>query len=110
MGDRRQCQHYAAYVHQRRREALAVQAQAETLLSLATAQGFPLYVGFGTCWQGWVLAVQGQGEVGLAQLQQGMAVILARGQTLSRPLLVLLAEATAKPARLRRGCACWPWP
>ena len=97
-------QHYAAYVHQRRREAPAVQAQAETLLSLATAQGFPLYVGFGTCWQGWVLAVQGQGEVGLAQLHQGMAVILATGQTVSRPFcLVLLAEVAGQAGQVAEG-------
>ena len=35
-------QHYAACLHHRRREAPAVQAQAEALLTLATAQGFPL--------------------------------------------------------------------
>ncbi len=85
---------YAAYLHHRRREAPAVQAQAEALLSLATTQGFPLWVGYGTCWRGWALAAQGQGEVGLAQLHQGLAALLATGQTLARALcLVLLAEA-----------------
>ena len=43
--------HCAALLHHRRREASAVQAQAEALLTLATAQGFPLYVGHGTCCQ-----------------------------------------------------------
>ena len=35
-------QHYAAFLHHRRREALAVLAQADALLTLGTAQGFPL--------------------------------------------------------------------
>ena len=36
-----------------------VQALAENLLTLATTQGFPLYVGYGTCWRGWALVMQG---------------------------------------------------
>jgi hypothetical protein len=73
-------QHFAAFLHYRRRELPAVQEQAEALLTLATAQGFPLWVGFGTCWLGWPLAPQGEGEIGLAQLRQGMAAVLAQGQ------------------------------
>ena len=83
---------------------LAVQAQAEALLTLATAQGFPLYVGYGTCWRGWALAMQGQGEAGLAQMRQGLAAVLATGQTLSRPLcLVLLAEAAGHAGQVEEG-------
>ena len=37
-------QFWAAYLHHRRREAPAAQAQTEALLTLATAQGFSLYV------------------------------------------------------------------
>jgi class 3 adenylate cyclase/DNA-binding winged helix-turn-helix (wHTH) protein/predicted ATPase len=97
-------QHFAAFLHQRCREAPAVQARAEALLSLATAQGFPLYVGYGTCWRGWALAAQGQGEAGLAQLRQGMAAVLAMGQELSRPLcLTLLAEAAGHAGQAAEG-------
>ena len=88
-------QHFAAYLHYHRREALAVQAQADALLTLATAQGFPLYVGYGTCWRGWALAMQGEGEAGLAQLRQGMAAVLATGQELN-------AAALSGPARRGR--------
>jgi len=70
----------AAGLHHCRREALTVQAQAETLLTLATAQGFPAFVGYGASWRGWALAMQGQGEVGLAQMQQGRQAILATGR------------------------------
>jgi DNA-binding winged helix-turn-helix (wHTH) protein/predicted ATPase len=88
-------QHYAATLHHRRREDVAVQAQAAALMPLGTSQGFPLWVGFGAIWQGWVSAMQGQGEVGLPQMRQGLTAVVAVGQTVSRPLcLVLLAEAT----------------
>jgi tetratricopeptide (TPR) repeat protein len=41
--------HYlAAYLHHRRRELSAVQAHAEAVLTLATAQGLPLYVAIAT--------------------------------------------------------------
>ena len=97
-------QYWAAFLHHRRREAPAVQAQADALLTLATAQGFPLWVGYGTCWRGWALAMQGQGEAGLAQLRQGLAAVLATGQTLAQPLcLVLLAEAAGHAGQVEEG-------
>jgi len=95
---------FAAYLHCRRREALAVQAQAETLLTLATAHRFPLYVGFGACLQGWALAMQGQVEAGLTRLRQGLEAVLATGQTLSRPFwLILLAEVAGRAGQLKEG-------
>ncbi|MGH8065854.1 MAG: hypothetical protein ACRERE_11620 [Candidatus Entotheonellia bacterium] len=97
-------QHNAAVLHHRRREVLGVQAQAEALLTLATAQGLPLWVGHGTLWQGWGLAVQGPGEAGLTQLHQGLAAVLATGQMLSRPYqLLLLAEAVGHAGRFEEG-------
>jgi DNA-binding winged helix-turn-helix (wHTH) protein/predicted ATPase len=96
--------HYAATLHHHRREAPAVQAQVEALLTLATAQGFPLWAGFGTCWRGWALAMRGQSAAGLAQLHQGMTAILATGQELGRPFcLVLLAEAAGQVGQVDEG-------
>jgi DNA-binding winged helix-turn-helix (wHTH) protein/predicted ATPase len=96
--------HYATFLHHRRREVPDVQAQAEALLTLATAQGFPLWAGYGTCWRGWALAVQGQGEAGLAQMRQGLAALLATGQTLGRPFcLVILAEAAGHIGQAAEG-------
>jgi predicted ATPase len=97
-------QHFAAFLHHRRRDAPAAQGQAEVLLSMATTQGFPLYVGYGTCYQGWALAVQGQGEAGLEQMRQGLTTILATGLELSRPLwLVLLAEVAGHVGQVEEG-------
>jgi len=96
--------HYAAYLHHRRREAWAVQAQADALLTLATTQAFPLVFGIGTCWRGWALAAQGQGATGLRFLHQGMADSLATGQTLSRTFcLALLAEAAREADEVAEG-------
>jgi predicted ATPase len=97
-------QHFTASLYHRRREVPAVQEQAEALLTLATAQRFPLWVGVGTCWRGWTLAMQGHREAGLAQMRQGMAAVLATGQTLTHPFcLVLLAEAAGYVGAVEEG-------
>ena len=58
----------------------------------------------GTSWRGWALAVQGQGEEGLAQMRQGLAAVLATGQALARPFcLVLLAEAAGHAGQVEEG-------
>ena len=88
-----------------------MRAQAETLLALATAQGFPLYTGYGHGWRGWARAMQGAGAAGLAEMHQGLTLVVAAGQELARPLwLVRLGEAGGTSARWRRGGACWPRP
>jgi predicted ATPase len=67
--------------------------QANALLTLATAQQFPQFVAHGTFWQGWIRAVQGQSAAGVAQMQQGVAAIVATGQRIVQPrYLILLAE------------------
>jgi predicted ATPase len=97
-------QHWAAWLHQRRRDVPAVQEQADALLPLATTQGFPTWVGSGIFWQGWVLAVLGQGEAGLAQMRQGIAAIWAMRAELWRPFgLVLLGEAAGHVGQVAEG-------
>jgi len=87
-------QFWVAFLYYRRRDAPAVQAQAETLLALATAQGFPLWAGLGTCWRGWGLAMQGQ----------GLAALVAIGQTLGRSLcLSLLSEVAGATGQGAEG-------
>jgi class 3 adenylate cyclase/predicted ATPase/energy-coupling factor transporter ATP-binding protein EcfA2 len=97
-------QYWAAWLHYVRREVSVVQALTDTLLTLATTQGFPLYVGYGTCWRGWALVMQGEGGAGLAQLRQGMAAILAAGHESARSLcLFLLAEASGHAGQVADG-------
>jgi hypothetical protein len=48
--------------------------------------------------------MQGQGAVGLAQLHQGMAAVMATGHELVRPLcLVMLAEAAGHAGQVAEG-------
>jgi predicted ATPase len=97
-------QMWAAYLYYHLREAAVVQAQAEPLLALATAQRFALYVGHGTYWRGWALAMQGESEAGLAQLRQGLAAMVTLAQEVARPrCLLLLAEASGRVGRVEEG-------
>jgi transposase len=86
--------HYAASLHHHRRETMAVQAQAEALLTLATSHGFPLWAGFGTCWRGWALALQGQVAACLGAIYhdaQFAALFPTRGQPAASPARLALA-------------------
>jgi predicted ATPase len=87
---------HAAYVSQYRRDVPAVHEHAEAAVALATAQGFPLFVAWGTSLRGWALALQGQGEAGLAQLRQGIAAQQATGAALLVPFFcTMLADVSA---------------
>jgi predicted ATPase len=71
----------------------AVHEQAEAAVALSTEQGFPLWAAYGTSVRGWALAMQGQGEAGLAQIRQGIAALRATGAALLVPFLcTVLAE------------------
>jgi predicted ATPase len=64
------------------RDVPAVHEHAEACIALATAQGFPLWETQGTILRGWALAMQGQGEEGLAQVRQGVVSFRATGAAL----------------------------
>ena len=57
---------WAAWVYQFCRDVPAVYEQAEAIVTLSTAQGSPLLAAMGTSFRGWALAMQGQGEEGIA--------------------------------------------
>jgi predicted ATPase len=95
---------WTATVHQCRREASAAHASAAAAMTLATAQGFVEWGARGTVLHGWALAMQGQGEAGLAAIQQGLAANLATGSTMYQPYgLGLLAEAYGAGGRPDEG-------
>ena len=67
--------------------------QAEACVVLSTEQGFPHWAAMGTSLCGWALAIQGQGEAGLALVRQGITAWRATGAVLSVPYFCsLLAE------------------
>ena len=87
---------WVAYVHQFRRDVPAVHEHAEAAVALSTEQGFPFWVALGTILRGWALAMQGQGEEGMAQVRQGIAACRATGAALTVPYLcTVLAEVSA---------------
>jgi predicted ATPase len=86
----------AGWVYQYCRDIPAVHAQGEATVTLATEHGFPLWVAGGTIARGWALAMQGQGEEGLAQVCQGITAWRATGAALSVPYLcTVLTEVAA---------------
>ncbi len=87
---------WAAFVSQFRRDVPAVHEQAEAAVALSTEQGFPLWAATGTILCGWALAMQGQGEEGMAQVRQGIAAYRATGAALLVPYYcTLLADVSA---------------
>jgi class 3 adenylate cyclase/predicted ATPase len=83
----------AAHAYQLRRDVPAVAEHAEAAVTLATEQGFTQWVALGTSLRGWALALQGQGEAGLALVRQGIAAWQATGAVIAVPFLyTLLAE------------------
>jgi predicted ATPase len=84
----------AAIFHQFRREWRAAQECAAAAISLATAQGFPLWQTAGTILYGWAVTQQGQAQAGIAQIHQGLLTFRATGAEVLQPyFLALLAEA-----------------
>jgi predicted ATPase len=83
----------AAWIYQFRRDVQAVHEHAEAAVALATEQGFPFWVAWGTGMRGWALAMQGQGEAEVTQVCQGIAARRATGAALFVPYMcTLLAE------------------
>jgi predicted ATPase len=87
---------WAAHVSHFRRDVPAAHEQAEAVVALSTEQGFPQWAALGTIFRGWALAMQGQGEAGMAQVRQGLAAYRATGAALSVPFYcTVLAEVSA---------------
>ena len=95
---------FAATLHYFLREPQEVQKLAEDAITLATEQGFPLWLAFATMLRGWALTEQGQVVEGQAQLQQGLAAYQASGAELWRPsFLALLAQAYGRGGQIEAG-------
>src|SRR5712691_754396 len=74
------------------------------MITVGTEQGFPYRLAQGTIYRGWALAVQGQGEEGIAQIHQGLAACRAAGAELTWPYhLGLLAEVYGKGGQVEEG-------
>jgi predicted ATPase len=95
---------WAAYVYQWRRDVPAVYEHADAAVALATEQGFPLYAAMGRSLRGWALAMQGQGEEGLAQVRQGLAAWWTTGAAMLVPYLcTVLTHVAAHVGHTEEG-------
>jgi class 3 adenylate cyclase/predicted ATPase len=84
---------WATLVSQLHRDVSAVHEQAVATIALSTEQGFTHWAAWGTSLRGWALAMQGQGEEGIAQVRQGIAAWQATGGALGVPYFyTLLAD------------------
>ena len=61
----------AAILHQLWGKERSAQEYAEAIITMASERGFPVWAMFGKIMRGWALATQGEGEQGIAQIQQG---------------------------------------
>ena len=105
------CAGWAAFVFQLRRDVLAVHEQAEAAVVLSTEQGFTQWAVIGTSMRGWALAMQGQGEAGMAQVRQGIAAYRATGAALHVPYFcTLLADVCAHLGHTEDGLQARPRP
>jgi predicted ATPase len=85
---------FAAVFHSLRREEQLARERAEAVITLATEQGFPHWLAYGTIVRGWALAEQGQVEEGITQMRQSRISFLAP---------YMLAEAYGKVGQVEEG-------
>jgi len=98
--------HFAAMVHQCRREGRAALACAELALTIAADQGFSFWRAGGTIMRGCAMAESGDSEEGIALMRQGLDAWHDTGSVTYRTyFLALLAEALAGEGRTREGLA-----
>jgi predicted ATPase len=97
-------QFFAAMVHKLRGERQLAQERAEAAIVLGREHGLPHWTMFGTIVRGWALAMQGQLEAGITEIQAGLAAQQVTGAGIARPsFLLLLAEAHAAAGETGAG-------
>ena len=95
---------HRAVLHQFRREGHAVCEAAQELMTFCAEKGFSQWVDMGTILYGWGLAVQGQGDVGIAQMRQGLLSSQNAGTKLGQaPVLAQLAEVYWRTGQTAAG-------
>ena len=95
---------FAVFIYLLRGEVEAVQEQAAAVVALATEQGLPDVLAFGTLAQGWARVQQGEVEAGIGQIRDGLTHFQAIGFWTAIPAyLGMLAEAYMRVGRIEEG-------
>ena len=80
-----------------RREPALTRERAETLVALSEKSALPFYLALGCCLRGWARAEAGEGEAGLAEMEQAFAAIAGTATGVGAPMyLAALAECHAR--------------
>jgi adenylate cyclase len=96
--------HFAALLHQCRREPRAVLACADLTVAIAAEQSFSFWHAGGTVMRGWALSERGSGPEGVTVLRQGLEAWLAtESLTYHTYYLALLAEVLGKEGQTKEG-------
>jgi predicted ATPase len=102
---------HAAWLSQFCREGHAIQAQAEELIALAQAHGFPHQAAQGLLWRGWALVVLGHGDEGMVQMLQGLTAWRATGLSWEGPTFSpYWPRHMGSSGRPTKDCVCWTRP
>ena len=94
----------AAWHNQYRREGATTQKHADEAVNISREQNLVFFMAMGTILRGWALAEQGEIEVGMAEMNQGLEIYKMTGAELLMPYwLALLAETNAKARKYKRS-------
>ena len=95
---------HCALLHIQRREGVTAAAMAAAALTSAEERGFAFWVAWGTFLRGAALAVQGQYDAGIADMQQGLDAAEHTEAEVGRSMfLTLLAEAYGQAGQPETG-------
>ena len=91
---------FAGLVHFERGELDRTLERAEEIVGLAEQLGFPFYLGLGRFNRGFARVESGEGEAGIAEMQQALVELAGIGSGIGAPqLLCFLAEGLRKVGR-----------
>jgi len=98
--------HFAAMLHQCRREPDLAREHSEAVLAIAHEQGFSFWLAGARVLRGWSLAVEGKATEGVVELREGLAAWAATGsETYRTYYLGLLAESLGRAGSPGEGLA-----
>jgi predicted ATPase len=97
--------HVNCVFHQLRGDGLELQERSQELVALASEQGYPHFVGTGTCFRGWAKVAAGGPIVeAINELRRGLAAKRATGADVKIPYYFgLMADAHRRIGRTSEG-------
>jgi predicted ATPase len=96
--------YFMAQVHQYRMESDLVRSHAIATIEMCETHGFESFRAQAMVLLGWATAADGQNEIGIAKIMEGLAVLQLTGTGMRRPyFLALLAQALAGANRIDEG-------